>query len=348
MKNYLRPWLSLLFIVVFAAKFTTAQAQLLEPENLGLVKWLDLKTAQELNKKQPKPFLIDVYTDWCGWCKHMMKTTFSNPGLAAYINAYFYPVRFDAESKDTIEFLDKKYINKGVGNRPPNELAIEMLEGKLSYPTTVFYNNDYKFKLLAPGYMDVKTIEPLLVYAVEYIFNTTSVADFQKYYQKAFYPDSTFVNKDSVLWMHRFNDATKKNDTVKRKTMVFVNTSWCNGGKAMMKSTFNNSEITDYINKNFHAVYMDAMSKDSITYDNKVYVTTFDSQAFNPFLQALLGNQVAIPCTLFFDEDMKFLTKVNQYLTPEHLDVILHYFNENAYKTQEWDAYVKTFSKDKK
>ena len=47
---------------------------------------------------------IDVYTDWCGWCKHMMKTTFANKGIANYINTQYIPVRFDAETLDTITF----------------------------------------------------------------------------------------------------------------------------------------------------------------------------------------------------------------------------------------------------
>src|ERR1700756_3443668 len=72
--------------------------------NHGLVKWLTFKEAQEEMKKQPKPLLIDIYTDWCGWCKHMVKTTYSDPNLAGYINTYFYPVQFNAETHDTIEY----------------------------------------------------------------------------------------------------------------------------------------------------------------------------------------------------------------------------------------------------
>ena len=67
------------------------------------------ETALSQAKQENKWVMIDCYTDWCGWCKHMVRTTYSNPGIANYINANFYPVQFDAETTDTIEYNGKVY-----------------------------------------------------------------------------------------------------------------------------------------------------------------------------------------------------------------------------------------------
>ena len=151
-----------IFIILFSLLALHAYAQKKDSvpkENTGLVKWISLHEADSLNAKNPKPFIVDVYTDWCGWCKFMMKTTFSDPNLAQYINLNYYPVRLNAEDKDTIVWQGKKYGNKNDGPRSCNQLAIDLLGGKMSYPTTLFFNQNFKFKLMVPGYLKVPEIE---------------------------------------------------------------------------------------------------------------------------------------------------------------------------------------------
>src|ERR1700757_5413551 len=135
-----------IFIFIFCAFTGFSQEQ-----NQGLVQWLTFKEAQEKLKQQPKSLLIDIYTDWCGWCKHMIKTTYSDPNIAGYINTYFYPVQFNAETHDTIEYNGEKYVNKSTEKKSPHDLAIKFLGQSLSYPSTIFVSNNYQFNLLSQG-----------------------------------------------------------------------------------------------------------------------------------------------------------------------------------------------------
>ena len=48
------------------------------------INWVSIDEAQELNKKEPRKILVDVYTHWCGPCKMMMKYTFSNAWIIDY------------------------------------------------------------------------------------------------------------------------------------------------------------------------------------------------------------------------------------------------------------------------
>ena len=150
------------------------------------VKWYTIEEAQELNKKEPRKFLIDVYTDWCGWCKKMDADTFNDPAIAKYINTNFYPVKFNAESKDPVEFSGHVIKNEGKGTRDPHPFAAALLNNKMSYPSVAYLTEKLEMIGAIPGYYTPEKIEPLLHYIVEekYTENIT-LEDYQK----------TFVSK---------------------------------------------------------------------------------------------------------------------------------------------------------
>ena len=73
------------------------------------IKWYTLNEAIELNKAEPRNFVVDVYTYWCGWCKRMDAQTFSNQIIADYVNENYYAVKFNAEQKGTLTVGEKEY-----------------------------------------------------------------------------------------------------------------------------------------------------------------------------------------------------------------------------------------------
>lgn len=144
------------------------------------INWLTIEEAEELSKEEPRKLIIDVYTDWCGWCKRMDQTTFSNPVIAEYVNKHFYAVKLDAEQKDSIFFKDHTFKFVAQGRRGYHELAAALLNGKMSYPNIVYMNEQLQVIQAVPGYQDAASFEKIIKFFGEDHFVNTSWEDFQK------------------------------------------------------------------------------------------------------------------------------------------------------------------------
>ncbi len=156
------------------------------------VKWMSIEEAVQAAQRDkaegraPKKVFIDIYTDWCGWCKKMDKDTFEHPEISAYLNANFYPVKLNAEQKEDIVFNDHTFKFVPNGRRGYHQFAASLMDGKMSYPTVVFLDENYKLMQRIPGYLQVKTFDVIIKYLGDNHYKTTEWQDFQKTYKSDF------------------------------------------------------------------------------------------------------------------------------------------------------------------
>lgn len=128
------------------------------------IAWLTWDEAIEMNEKAPRKIVVDIYTEWCGWCKRMDASTFAQPEIADYINANYYAVKFDAEYKEDIIFKGIVYSYVANGTRGYHELAAEITGGMLSYPTTVFLDEEMSVIQAIKGFKDADSFEQIATY----------------------------------------------------------------------------------------------------------------------------------------------------------------------------------------
>lgn len=142
-----------IFVLALGFYCALPQAKAQQTDAQG-IKWYTFEEAVELSKNQPRKIVIDLYTHWCGWCKRMDKNTFSDSTVAAYVNANFYPVKFNAEQREVVQFngYSFKFMEQGSGG--VHELAYSLLEGQMGYPTLVYLNEKFERILISPGYKE--------------------------------------------------------------------------------------------------------------------------------------------------------------------------------------------------
>lgn len=147
-----------------STKGTAQKAAPLKSAERGTVNWMTLEQALEKSKTEKRKIFVDMYTDWCGWCKHMDSTTFVNASVAKYLNEHFYPVKFNAEQENDIVFKDKTYKFKKNGSRGYHELAAFWLNNRLSFPTMVFLDENQQLIQPVPGYQEASKMEAIINY----------------------------------------------------------------------------------------------------------------------------------------------------------------------------------------
>jgi len=338
----------ILIIFIQIIFFSTYAQTLVSPST---IKWYSIEEGFEMFNKTPKPIMIDVYTDWCGWCKKMMASTFATQGIADYINTYFIPIRFDAETKDTIVYNDTVYTNK---TGKTHDLAIKLLDGRLSYPTIIYFDKKLN-KNLVPGYMDVQDIEPLLVYFVEELNNYTNYQDFNIAYMFS-YP-AVFSEKIKLLtdaqkpdtlgivnWI-TFEEADSLNKKTPKPFLINIYIDWSNSCKIMKKSVYRNSVIAKYINDNYYAVNLNAAEINPITINGTTYSSMGAGQPHQLTMAIMQGN-FYFPSTAFLSSGFQLIQLVNGYYGAVQFEPILKFLGSESYKTLDFQTYYQSFKSE--
>ena len=110
----------------------------------------------------------------------MDKRTYSNKIITSYINENFYPVKLDGEQREDLIYKDYTFKYQSSGRNGYHEFAAALLNGKLSYPTTVFMNEELGILDRVPGYLSPDIMEQVITYFADKKYKTETWQDYVK------------------------------------------------------------------------------------------------------------------------------------------------------------------------
>lgn len=174
-------------LVTFSAFRTTLPTE--SPRAVSAPKrinWMTIEQAYVLTQKTPKKFVVDVYTDWCGWCKVMDKKTFNEPAVARVLNEKYYPVKFNAEQREDVVYNGTTFKFIEHGGRGTHQLAAALLNNQLSYPSVVFLNEDFAIVNILKGYRQAPEFHKIAEFIGGDHYKTSKMEAWETTYQSPF------------------------------------------------------------------------------------------------------------------------------------------------------------------
>lgn len=170
--------LGIAMILVGPKPFAAAQG--------AAVKWMTFEEAVQKSKVEKRKIFIDVYTDWCGWCKVMDKNTFHDPQVAKLLNEKFYAVKFNAEQRADVVFNGTTFKFIPYGDRGTHQFAAALLNNQLSYPTVVFLDEDFRMIAPLPGYRQAPEFHKIAAFIGGDYYKTQKLEEWEAQYKSPF------------------------------------------------------------------------------------------------------------------------------------------------------------------
>ena len=152
-----------------------------------------------------------------------------------------------------------------------------------------------------------------------------------------------------VQWM-TLNEALEAQKTTPKKILIDFYADWCGPCKTMDKKTYNHPVISQILNDEYYPVKFNAEGNDPIEIFGRTFTNpNFKEKSRRNAMHELTNylNVIAVPSTVFLDEQGKPITILQGALTAQELEPYLPFFSSDLQKNvktrEDWAFYQSKF-----
>ncbi len=160
-RQYLYHVFVLLLLFIFSVPYSYAGGKEL--------KWKSFDEGFAEAKKTNKKIMLDVYTDWCKWCKTLDKEVYGNDKISEYLSKQYVVVKYNPESSEKVTYKDTVYSGP--------EFAQAF--GVSGFPKIIFFESDGTPINYLDGFVPADKFLPVIKFIGDDYFKKMSWKDYQ-------------------------------------------------------------------------------------------------------------------------------------------------------------------------
>ncbi len=256
-ENNMKKFLALLFLVIIY-QLPSVNAQIAFDLIGSEEDWGEVLNKSEI---QDKPVFVDIYTDWCGYCRKMDKDVFSNDIVISYMNDNYLNVKVDGESDFGKSFAE-----------------VHQVEG---FPTYVFIDSQNDALGYLEGYIELEEFKSstedvianfqlIKIYDKRYLANSLSTEELIKYYAI-----SVDQQKKKMIYDQLFKEMGNNPNPSKEfihflaKTDIYINDeayAFMKKHKELIRKDHGDEELEGIVN----GIYENSLTRAILKKDQKI------------------------------------------------------------------------------
>lgn len=327
----------LLAMLAGAPALAQESARPMDPQGaISGVPWLSFSEALAAAEKSGKVVLVDVYADWCGWCRKMQEETYSDAEVKAYLAEHFEVARLNTEEAEISHaYLDTTFTEQ--------RLAAGF--GATGTPTLVFLESDGSYLTTVPGFQAKEAFMPILEFLGTRVYKEQSFQEFTgeagptseappaaEAQAPAEQPKQyeTNTSPDGPVWQ-TFTEAMTKAQANGKIVLVDIYAPWCGWCRKMQHEVYTQDNIKQHLGDYFEVARLNID-------DDETMHAFRDTTLSEMILSYSLGAE-GTPTTVFLGADGTYITRLPGYANTEQFDKVLRFIGTEAYKEQSFQEF---------